>query len=160
MNKFFYARNRTVSKACEPSLSKITSLKTFIEIKKIKFYHKNCLQRVDTENFDLYIKELIRAKILDNYEDTNLNFESFFVNNFISKHARTNFYTAQFLTGHGPFYLAEDHPYTMRNLVSAKTIQRLHNARPVVMMQRLHISDSVVMKLSKRSMKILLRDMR
>ncbi|KAF7496079.1 hypothetical protein SSS_03037 [Sarcoptes scabiei] len=69
---------RTVSKACALSLTKITSLETFIEIKKIKFFHKNHLQRIDTENFDMYIKELIRAKILENFENTNQNFKSFF----------------------------------------------------------------------------------
>ncbi|KAF7492502.1 hypothetical protein SSS_01704 [Sarcoptes scabiei] len=74
---------RTVSKACALSLTKITSLETFMEIKKIKFYHKNHLQRIDTENFDMYIKELIRAKISENFENTNQNFKSFFVNSII-----------------------------------------------------------------------------
>ncbi|KAF7490419.1 Putative protein in type-1 R1DM retrotransposable element [Sarcoptes scabiei] len=94
---------KTVSKMCVQSLTKTVSLNTHINIKKMKFFHKCNIQRIDTDDINKYIQDYKKTKITEILSQTNENFKSFFVNNFIPNFIHTNFYTTQFLTGHGPF---------------------------------------------------------
>ncbi|KAF7489147.1 Retrovirus-related Pol polyprotein from type-1 retrotransposable element R1 4 [Sarcoptes scabiei] len=94
---------KTISKTCAQSLTKTLLLQTHIDIKGMKFFHNNHIQRIDTNDLKAYIQDFKRTKLIENFALTNQNFQSFFVHNFIPKFVRTSFYTTQFFTGHGPF---------------------------------------------------------
>ncbi|KPL95722.1 hypothetical protein QR98_0001670 [Sarcoptes scabiei] len=93
---------RTVSRACVNSLTKIESLKIYIEAKKLKFDHHQQMTSITTENIDDYIRELKENKLRETVLQTNNNFRLFFKED-IPKYIQTNYYTTQFFTGHGPF---------------------------------------------------------
>ncbi|KAF7489848.1 Retrovirus-related Pol polyprotein from type-1 retrotransposable element R1 [Sarcoptes scabiei] len=93
---------KTVSKSCINCLTKIETLDTYISIKTMKFLHNNNIQRIDTPNPNLFFKELKKSKLLEIFSQTNQNFQSFFINNYVPKFVHTNYFTTQFSqhTGH------------------------------------------------------------
>uniref|UniRef100_A0A834RGF1 Uncharacterized protein n=1 Tax=Sarcoptes scabiei TaxID=52283 RepID=A0A834RGF1_SARSC len=87
---------KTISKTCAQSLKKTVLLQTHIDIKGMKFFHNNHIQRIDTNDLNANIQDFKRTKLMENFALTNQNFQSFFVHNFIPKFVLTNFYTTQF----------------------------------------------------------------
>ena len=123
---------RTTSQACVTTLSRIEPITTFLENKQTKFrVQKGLLVLPAGTSLESHVMLNTKRSLLEAYQNTNDSFRQFFPSFPVPPHVRSNFFTTQFLTGHGHF-LAYLHrfghsrtPYC--NLCSSRVHQNAHH---------------------------------
>ena len=95
---------KTVSKTCITSLTNIEPIHTHILIRQSKFKLKFGLLSISPDiNLKDYFINIKTSALIEAHHSTNNIFQSFFPSTPLPKHIRPNFYTTQFITGHGHF---------------------------------------------------------
>lgn len=96
---------KTTSKSCTICLTNIEPLKTHVTIRQTKFLIKHKNRPLPQHQTLTHYTHYTKATAINNtHTNTNDTFKKFFPTSPIPKFIHPNYYTTQFITGHGHFY--------------------------------------------------------
>lgn len=95
---------RTTSRQCAAILTNIEPVMTYIKSRQLKFkVSQGLITLPPCTTLENQIEQYRNQAMTKAFKETNDNFRKFFTTQIIPKHVVSNFYTTQFLTGHGHF---------------------------------------------------------